>query len=46
MEKKAIAAYKTFSDSVIFTTKRLIVRDSQNFTGKKVEIYSLLFIQL
>ncbi|MMZ69157.1 hypothetical protein D1872_319410 [compost metagenome] len=25
----------------IFTNKRLIVRDSQGITGKKVEIYSL-----
>ena len=37
----AIAAYKTFRDSAIFTNKRLIVRDSQGITGKKVEIYSL-----
>lgn len=37
----AIAAYKTFRDSAIFTNKRLIVRDSQGVTGKKVEIYSL-----
>ncbi|MZQ86212.1 PH domain-containing protein [Paenibacillus sp. 5J-6] len=37
----AIAAYKTFRDSAIFTNKRLIVRDAQGFTGKKVEIYSL-----
>lgn len=37
----AIAAYKTFRDSAIFTNKRLIVRDSQGLTGKKVEIYSL-----
>jgi hypothetical protein len=39
--EKAIAAYKTFRDSAIFTTKRLIVRDAQGITGKKVEIYSL-----
>ncbi|MCJ8008073.1 PH domain-containing protein [Lederbergia wuyishanensis] len=39
--EKAIAAYKTFRDSAIFTTKRLIVRDAQGLTGKKVEIYSL-----
>lgn len=39
--EKAIAAYKTFRDSAIFTTKRLIVRDSQGLTGKKIEIYSL-----
>lgn len=37
----AIAAYKTFRDSAIFTNKRLIVRDAQGITGKKVEIYSL-----
>lgn len=36
-----LAAYKTFRDSAIFTTKRLIVRDAQGATGKKVEIYSL-----
>ena len=39
--EEAIAAYKTFRDSAIFTTKRLIVRDAQGITGKKVEIYSL-----
>ena len=39
--EKAIAAYKTFRDSAIFTTKRLIVRDAQGITGKKVEMYSL-----
>ena len=39
--EKAIAAYKTFRDSAIFTTKRLIVRDSQSNRGKKVEVYSL-----
>lgn len=36
-----IAAYKTLRDSAIFTDKRLIVRDAQGLTGKKVEIYSL-----
>lgn len=35
------AAFKTFRDSAIFTSKRLIVRDAQGMTGKKVEIYSL-----
>lgn len=38
-----IAAYKTFRDSAIFTNKRLIVRDAQGITGKKVEMYSLPF---
>lgn len=37
----AVAAYRTFRDTAIFTNKRLIVRDAQGFTGKKVEIYSL-----
>lgn len=37
----AVTAYKTFRDSAIFTTRRLIVRDAQGLTGKKVEIYSL-----
>jgi hypothetical protein len=37
----AVAAFKTFRDSAVFTTKRLIVRDAQGMTGKKVEIHSL-----
>lgn len=36
-----VTAYKTFRDIAIFTNKRLIVRDSQGLTGKKVEVYSL-----
>ncbi|NLO98385.1 MAG: PH domain-containing protein [Peptococcaceae bacterium] len=39
--EEAIAAYKTIRDSAIFTNKRLIVRDAQGITGRKVEIYSL-----
>lgn len=39
--EKAISAYKTIRDVAIFTNKRLIVRDSQGITGKKVEMYSL-----
>lgn len=39
--EEAIAAYKTFRDSAVFTTRRLIVRDAQGMTGKKVEVYSL-----
>jgi hypothetical protein len=39
--EQAVAAFKTFRDSAIFTTMRLIVRDAQGITGKKVEIYSL-----
>jgi hypothetical protein len=37
----AVSAYRTFRDSAIFTNKRLIVRDAQGLSGKKVEIYSL-----
>ena len=37
----AVAAYKTFRDVAVFTNKRLIVRDAQGLTGKKVEVYSL-----
>lgn len=36
-----IASFKTFRDSATFTNKRLIVRDAQGLTGKKVEMYSL-----
>jgi hypothetical protein len=39
--EQAVAAFKTFRDSAVFTNKRLIVRDAQGITGKKVEIYSL-----
>lgn len=37
----AECAFKTIRDSAIFTNKRLIVRDSQGITGRKVEIYTL-----
>lgn len=37
----AVTAFKTFRDSATFTSKRLIVRDAQGISGKKVEIYSL-----
>ena len=36
-----VAAYKTVRDSAVVTDKRLILRDAQGITGKKVEIYSL-----
>ncbi|GAB3118725.1 PH domain-containing protein [Glaciibacter psychrotolerans] len=39
--EQPVAAYKTFRDSAVFTNKRLIVRDAQGITGKKVELYSL-----
>lgn len=37
----AVAAYKTTRDVAVFTSKRLIVKDAQGLTGKKIEIYSL-----
>lgn len=37
----AVTAYKTIRDCAIFTNKRLIVKDAQGITGKKIEIYSL-----
>lgn len=39
--EQAVAAYRTYRDTAIFTNLRLIVRDAQGMTGKKVEIYSL-----
>lgn len=37
----AVAAYGTLRDSATFTDKRIIIRDVQGLTGKKVEIYSI-----
>ncbi|MEJ6020242.1 PH domain-containing protein [Corynebacterium sp. H113] len=39
--EQPVAAFATFRDSAIFTTKRLIIRDAQGMRGKKVEVYSL-----
>lgn len=39
--EEAVAAYRTIRDSAIFTNKRLIIRDAQGLSGKKIEIYSL-----
>ena len=39
--EQAVVAFKTFRDSAIFTTHRLIVGDAQGIRGKKVEVYSL-----
>lgn len=44
--EEAVAAYKTIRDSAVFTNKRLIVRDAQGITGKKVEIYSLPYASI
>lgn len=34
-------AYKTIRDIALFTNKRLIIRDAQGLTGKKVETYTI-----
>lgn len=39
--ERPVAAYKTVRDVAVFTNKRLIVKDAQGMTGKKVEVYSL-----
>lgn len=39
--ERPVAAFSTFRDSAIFTNKRLIIRDAQGISGKKVEVYSL-----
>lgn len=40
-DEQFIKAYKTFRDSVTFTSKRIVFSDSQGFSGKRVEVYSL-----
>ena len=40
-DERAIAAFATFRDIALFTNKRLIIKDVQGLTGKKIEIYSL-----
>jgi len=37
----AVKAFKTIRDVAVFTNKRIIVKDVQGLTGKKVEVYSL-----
>ncbi len=39
--EQAVKAFKTIRDVAVFTNKRIIVKDVQGLTGKKVEIYSL-----
>jgi hypothetical protein len=39
--EEAVAASKAVRESAALTTKRLIVRDTEGLTGKKIEIYSL-----
>lgn len=44
--EEAVAAYKTFRDKAIFTTRRLIIRDVQGMTGTKVEMYSIPYTSI
>ena len=37
----AVTSYRTLRDSATFTDKRIIIRDVQGMTGKKVELYSI-----
>ena len=39
--EKPVASFATIRDVAVVTNKRLIVKDAQGITGKKVEIYSL-----
>ena len=39
--EQVYAAFKTIRDIAVFTSHRLIVRDSQGISGKKIETYSL-----
>lgn len=41
--EEIISAYKTVRDVAAITNKRIIIRDAQGITGKKVEVYSLPF---
>ena len=36
-----VCAFKTVRNAAVFTNRRLIIRDAQGLTGKKVEMYSL-----
>lgn len=44
--EEALCAFKTIRDSAIFTNKRLIIRDAQGLTGKKIEIYCLPYTSI
>ncbi|MCI9887549.1 PH domain-containing protein [Micrococcales bacterium 31B] len=44
--EQPVTAFKTFRDAAVFTSKRLIVRDAQGMTGKKVEVYSLPYTSI
>ncbi|QUY62053.1 Superfamily I DNA and RNA helicase [Gulosibacter molinativorax] len=39
--EQPIMAFATMRDSAVFTNKRIVIRDAQGITGKKVEMYSI-----
>ncbi|MFV0519440.1 MAG: PH domain-containing protein [Lachnospirales bacterium] len=39
--EEIITAYKTVRDVAIFTNKRVVIRDKQGLTGKKIETYTI-----
>lgn len=39
--EEVYSAFKTFRDTAVFTNKRIIIRDIQGITGKKIETYSI-----
>ncbi len=39
--EQVITAYKTVRDMAIFTNKRVVIRDKQGITGKKIETYTI-----
>ncbi len=36
-----VTAYRTVRDVAIFTNKRVVIRDKQGLTGKKIETYTI-----
>lgn len=40
-DEQAYSAFKTFRDTAVFTNKRIIIRDLQGITGKKIETYTI-----
>lgn len=44
--EQPVAAFATLRDSAVFTTKRLILKDSQGVTGRKSEVFSIPFSQV
>ena len=44
--EEAIAAYATIRDKAVFTNKRIIIKDVQGITGKKIEMYSIPYTNI